>query len=257
MYHRIVSADCPVPGDDPEEARYAVALDEFRRQMGVIAAAGRRGVSMGMVLDSLDRNGRVPADWVVLTFDDGNRSDYVHALPLVKDSGFSATFFVGGDRIGADGGVEPAMLAEMATDGMEIGSHGMTHRFLTTLDETEEEDELGRSKELLERVSGVEVRVFAPPGGRIGRRGMAALRKLTYSAVCTSVFGFNSCTQRGFEFRRIPVTAATPRARFEQFVEAAAPRLLPLYARDRALRLVRRTLGESRYRRIRSIGLES
>jgi peptidoglycan/xylan/chitin deacetylase (PgdA/CDA1 family) len=234
MYHRIVSADCPVPGDDPEEARYAVALDEFRRQMGVIAAAGRRGVSMGMVLDSLDRNGRVPADWVVLTFDDGNRSDYVHALPLVKDSGFSATFFVGGDRIGADGGVEPAMLAEMATDGMEIGSHGMTHRFLTTLDETEEEDELGRSKELLERVSGVEVRVFAPPGGRIGRRGMAALRKLTYSAVCTS-----------------------PRARFEQFVEAAAPRLLPLYARDRALRLVRRTLGESRYRRIRSIGLES
>jgi len=257
MYHRIVSEDCPIPDDDPEEARYAVGLDEFRWQMRRIAGDGRRGVSMRMVLESFDRDGGVPPEWVVLTFDDGNLSDYIHALPIVKEFDFGATFFVGGDRVGSIGGVEPGMLSQMAVEGMDIGSHGMTHRFLTTLGAEEEEDEMRRSKDVLESAIDGQVMCFAPPGGRIGRRGIAALRGLSYRAVCTSVFGFNPCASRRFEYRRIPVTATTTRAQFGNFVGAAAPRLLTLYAKDRALRMARRALGESGYRRLRSLGLGS
>jgi peptidoglycan/xylan/chitin deacetylase (PgdA/CDA1 family) len=257
MYHRIVSEKCPVPGGDPDEVRYAVDLDEFRWQMNHIAGAGRRGVSMKQAYDLLERGGRVPSEWVVLTFDDGNLSDFVHALPIFKQLEFTATFFVGGNRVGADGGVEPEMLAELSENGMDIGSHGMTHRFLTALDAGDEEEELSRSKSLLERAAGEEVLFFAPPGGRIGRRGIVALRRLSYRAVCTSVFGFNSCSRRRFEYRRIPVTAATTRPRFGQFLDAAAPRLLSLYARDRVLRLAKKVLGEAGYKRIRSLGVGS
>ena len=257
MYHRIVSAECPVPGGDAEEARYAVEVDEFRWQLARISSRGRRGVSMRAVLESLENQGAVPPDWVALTFDDGNRSDYVHALPVLKEHGFSATFFVGSERIGADGGLEPGMLSAMAAAGMEIGSHGVTHRFITTLSAQEEEEELALSRQALEAAAGVEVRIYAPPGGRIGSRGISALKRLSYRAVCTSEFGLNPCRGSRFEFRRLPVTAATTRERFGACVDASIGRLFPAYARDRALKLARRALGESGYRRVRKLGLGS
>jgi peptidoglycan/xylan/chitin deacetylase (PgdA/CDA1 family) len=255
MYHRIVSRECPVPGGDPEEARYAVDLDEFRWQMDRIAGLGHRGVSMRQAVESLERDGNVPPGWVVLTFDDGNLSDYVHAFPVFRQLGFAATFFVGANRLGVGGGVSPEMLAEMSRDGMDVGSHGMTHRFLSTLDAAEEEKELSGSKSVLEDVVGEKVLFFAPPGGRIGRRGIEALRRLSYRAVCTSVFGFNPAGREKFTYRRVPVTAATSRARFEHYIETAVMRLLPLYARDGALRCAKRILGETGYKRIRSLGL--
>jgi peptidoglycan/xylan/chitin deacetylase (PgdA/CDA1 family) len=257
MYHRIVSAECPVPGEDAEEARYAVDLEEFRWQLDRISAAGRRGVSMAAVLDSLESEGAVPPDWVAVTFDDGNRSDFVHALPLLAEHGFSATFFVGSERIGADGGLDPGMLSAMAASGMEIGSHGVTHRFLTTLTAEEEEEELALSRQALEAVAGVEIKTYAPPGGRIGARGIAALKRLSYRAVCTSEFGLNPCRGKRFEFCRVPVTAETGHDRFGASVDASIGRLLPAYARDRVLKLARRVLGESGYRRVRKLGLGS
>jgi peptidoglycan/xylan/chitin deacetylase (PgdA/CDA1 family) len=256
MYHRLVSDECPVPGGDEEEARYAVELDVFRRQLEFIARSGRRGVSMRQAHEAL-QDGRVPSDWVVVTFDDGNLSDYVHARPLLLDMGFNGTFFVGGDRVGADGGLTGEMISRMANDGLDIGSHGMSHRFLSVLSAEEESIELEESKRFLEEVSGGEVHYFAPPGGRIGRRGIGTLKRLSYRAVCTSEFGFNDSTRERFEFRRVPVTAATSLERFRDFVETATLRLVPLYVRARTLRLARGLLGESLYRRVRSVGLRS
>lgn len=257
MYHRIVSERCPVPGGDSEEARYAVGLPEFTWQMEYMADTGRRAVSMRLIRETLASGKSVPADWVGVTFDDGNLSDFVHAREILSKRGFEATFFVGGDRVGADGGLTAEMLAGLAEEGMDIGSHGMTHRFLTDLSAQEEDYELARSKELLERVSGVVVECFAPPGGRIGQRGVEALKRLSYRSLCTSEFGFNRSTGNRYDFRRIPVTAATTRGRFREFVELARFRLLPLYARDRGLRAARRVLGEAGYRRVRSLGLRS
>jgi peptidoglycan/xylan/chitin deacetylase (PgdA/CDA1 family) len=255
MYHRIVSGDCPVPDGNREEARYAVGLETFRRQMDYIAGSERRGVSARTACEMLSAGRSVPPDWVVVTFDDGNRSDFVHARPLLVEYGFGATFFVGGDRVGTDGELTPEMLAQMAADGLEIGSHGMTHRFLTELSAEGEEEELRLSKELLERISGTAVDHFAPAGGRIGGRGVAALKRLSYRAVFTSEFGFNVCERDRFEFRRIPVMASTSQDRFRDIIEQARFRLLPLYAKDMGLRTARRVLGESGYRRVRAMGL--
>jgi peptidoglycan/xylan/chitin deacetylase (PgdA/CDA1 family) len=228
MYHRIVSGQCPVPGGNAEEARYAVDLETFRWHMDYIADSGRRGVSTRSAQETLAAGGRVPSDWVVVTFDDGNLSDFVHARPLLLERGFRATFFVGGDRLDAEGGLTPDMLSQMAADDLDIGSHGMTHRFLPSLTAEEEEEELRQSKELLERITGGAVDYFAPPGGRIDRRSAVAL---------------------------VPVTAETTRERFRDMVESARLRLLPLYAKDRGLRLARRMLGEAGYRKVRALGL--
>lgn len=257
MYHRITSGSCPVPDADREEARYAVPLVEFIWQLDCIAGMGLRGVSMREAHGELLAGRPVPREWVVLTFDDGNSSDHVHARPLLRDRGFSATFFVTGCRIGVVGGLEPVTIRALADDAMDVGSHGMTHRFLTTLTPAEEFEELARSKGVLEELSGGPVRYFAPPGGRMSDRTASALRRASYQAVCTSEFGFNSRNRQQYAYKRIPIVAATSRACYRRVVAGDAVRLAPLYLKQRVLRLARGVLGEARYGKLRARGLGS
>ena len=249
MYHRLHSSRVPVT--DPTERPWAVSAAEFEWQVGRLAQAGRTGVSMRDAHAALSAAGRVPPAWVVLTFDDGNESDHAHALPILASRGFRATFFVCGHRVGARGGLERSMIKDMHDAGMHIGSHAMTHRFLTTLSGAEEEEELARSQALLQEIVIEPIDHFAPPGGRWSRRTEATLRRLSYRAVSTSSFGFNDAGTVKFAYRRIPVVEATSRARFDDIVAGARVRLLSGYARAGAVGFVRRALGESVYARLR------
>lgn len=250
MYHRIESGAQAVP--DPEERPWAVALAEFHWQMDRIRETGRRGVSMREVHDALESGGGVPPEWVGITFDDGNASDHAHALPALAERGFGATFFVCGNRLDADGGLTAAMIRDLAAGGMHVGSHAMTHRFLTALDAGEERRELDESRRLLESIVPGPVDHFAPPGGRWSSRTRRTLRDLSYRAVSTSAFGYNAASGARFSYRRIPVVLATTRDRFDAVIDGARWRLLPSYARAAALSAVRGALGESAYARIRA-----
>lgn len=249
MYHRVVSSRAPV--DDPAERPWAVGLAAFEWQMDRIAAAGRKGVSMADAHEVLVSGERVPGDWVVITFDDGNASDHAHALPVLCARGFRASFFVCGNRIDAGGGLERSMIREMRSLGMHIGSHAMTHRFLTTLSASEEEDELARSKRILEEIVGDAVDHFAPPGGRWSKRTAATLRRLSYRVVSTSSFGYNDAGEARFAYRRIPVVDATARPRFDAIIAGDRLRLLPSYLRAESLSLARHAIGEGAYARLR------
>jgi peptidoglycan/xylan/chitin deacetylase (PgdA/CDA1 family) len=256
MYHRVVSDRCPVPNDDVEESRYAVSLADFTWQLDRISRHGRTGVSMARIVECLDGGGDVPADWIGITFDDGNESDYVHALPLLSERGFTATFYVCGNRVDEPGGLTRTMVRELVFAGQHVGAHGMTHRFLTALDAASEEDEIVRSRDLLAELSGAPVDHFAPPGGRYSERTVGALRRHSFRAVCTSEFGFNPCHGQRLFFSRIPVTGSVSRARFDAIVQGKTVSLLPFYARAKVLTWLRRTLGDDGYRRLRSLALK-
>jgi len=253
MYHRIVSTLCPA--EDPEEARYAVPLESFRAQLDAIASSGARAVSMRDVHDRLDGGGEVPTTWVALTFDDGNHSDFVHARPLLLERGFCASFYVCGNRVGAEGGLERDMLAGMSADGFHIASHGMTHRFLSNLDDGEEAAELEESRDLLSGATGQTVDHFSPPGGRYTARTMVTLKRLGYRAVATSDFGLNQTRGQRFRYRRIPIMNTTSIPRFYKMISGRPARLLPDYARALVLRSLRSALGEAGYRRLRGVGM--
>ncbi len=255
MYHRIVTAACPVPDRDPEETRYAVSGDAFERQLDVLAETGRRGVSMQEIHDRLESGQAVPGDWVGITFDDGNRSDVLVAAPALRAHGFSATFYVCGARVGAEGGLDAGEVRRLVEEGFHVGSHGMTHRFLSALSAPDEAGELSRSRLLLEEITGRVVDHFAPPGGRYGGRTLRTLTGLGYRAVATSDFGFNRCVGARMVYRRIPVSGATTDAVFLRIVEGRAPALWKQYVRHAVLRSARGALGERRYARLRRMGI--
>ena len=61
---------------------------------------------------------------VVITFDDGNESDALIALPELVKRNLKAFFFVVGGRIGLPHYLDRVALRDLISAGMEIGSHG-------------------------------------------------------------------------------------------------------------------------------------
>lgn len=105
---------------------------------------------------------------VVVTFDDGYRDFYDHALPLLVRHSVPAVLYL---ATGLIDGVSPnalglswAQLAEAVSTGLvTIGSHTHGHADLSRADERSAEDEMRRSKELIEDRLGVACSDFAYP----------------------------------------------------------------------------------------------
>jgi peptidoglycan/xylan/chitin deacetylase (PgdA/CDA1 family) len=125
-------------------------------------------------------------DDVRITFDDGNASDYILALPELTKRGLDATFFVVSGRVGAPGFLDATAVRELLHAGMRIGSHGMEHRRWRGLNERELRHELERAKDELELVVERPVTEVACPFGAYDRRVLRTLRKLEYRRVYTS-----------------------------------------------------------------------
>jgi len=122
----------------------------------------------------------------IVTFDDGNLSDAVIALPELAKRGLKATFFVCSSRIGVSHYLDCLALADLIAAGMEIGTHGKDHRSWRGLDATSLDAELGEARRRIEDACGVAVTKAAIPFGSYDRRLLRRLRREPLKCVYTS-----------------------------------------------------------------------
>ncbi len=176
---------------------------------------------------------------VLLTFDDGFANNCAVALPVLIELGAPAVFFVTtrhviepGDWLPATrrqalrhwrrAWEVPAEIARDLYDGMSreqlarcaehplitVGSHTVSHPFLTRCDDAALRRELVASKETLESVTGGKVDLFAYPTGDYDRRVAEAVRRAGYARA----FAVNSAGQGipAYEIPRVGIYAADP-----------------------------------------------
>ncbi len=172
MYHSI--------SDDPEPHRtpyYKICTfpAQFRAQMNLLTTAGYQGVSLREGLEWL----RAPEETcaagpapVAITFDDGFRDNFTHALPVLRANGFTATFYITTSFMGLNGrrsvwnGRECMLWSEataLAAYGMELGSHTVSHPELIRKSWASVQQELAASKCEIEFHTGMKVSSFAYP----------------------------------------------------------------------------------------------
>jgi peptidoglycan/xylan/chitin deacetylase (PgdA/CDA1 family) len=126
---------------------------------------------------------------VVLTFDDGYQDFHQQVVPLLLTYGLPATLYLATGLVGGEAGgdgvdrlswsdLQEAMLTELVT----VGAHTHTHGDLSRATESEAEEEMRRSKELIEDRLGVSCRHFAYPFAVGSPGAQRAARKLFDSA---------------------------------------------------------------------------
>ena len=95
VYHSISAPE----GNAARDA-YAVSASTFAAQMADLAARDIAVVRLEALVDALASGPPVPERAVVITFDDGWRSQYAYAFPVLQRHRFTATFFVFTNPIG-------------------------------------------------------------------------------------------------------------------------------------------------------------
>jgi len=147
---------------------------------------------------------------VCVSFDDGYRDVLSTAAPALVDRKIPFILFATSGLIRSENALylRPAQLRELASlPGAQIGSHGATHRRLTTLPDRELEEELVSSRAALEDMTGRPVNSISYPHGDVDRRVRDAAARAGYHLGGTSRYGLNSESRDPLLLCRTEVTA--------------------------------------------------
>ncbi|MFF6896395.1 polysaccharide deacetylase family protein [Streptomyces hydrogenans] len=121
---------------------------------------------------------------IALTFDAGPGKDTPHLLDVLKEKRVPATFFLLGhkhvDRY-------PQVVRRIADEGHELANHTWSHRILTDLDEGEVREELSRTQDAIEGITGRKPVLMRPPQGRTDSTVSDVSRELGLAQVLWSI----------------------------------------------------------------------
>lgn len=133
MYHSISEVPAGWPTD------LCVAPGVFEEHLQYLKTQGYNVVTAPQAVILLKSRQNV-MNTVIVTFDDGYENNYTEAFPLLKKYGFRGNFYIVGNDVGKEKNQDGmkkymsfAQIKEMHDQGMEIGSHSMSHDPLTSI----------------------------------------------------------------------------------------------------------------------------
>ncbi len=113
-------------------SRLNVTAAAFEAQMEYLARNGYTVVPMQRLAGFLEGRTALPPKTVVITIDDGYRSSFEIAWPILRKFGFPATVYLYSDFVGAGDALSWAQMKEMTMGGLiDIQPHSKTHANLT------------------------------------------------------------------------------------------------------------------------------
>ncbi len=205
-YHRLVDK-VRYPGTEITPAAFEAQMKELKDR-------GITVISMQDLLAWKRGEKNIPPRCAVITFDDGWKSQYEVAWPIMKKFGYPFTMFiytegVAGGSLGGGQAITWEQLADMRDNGVDIEAHTATHQDLreghnimlaspggkrtrTKLTGPQYEQwmqsEVVGSKQLLEQRLGIKVNCFAVPFGNYNDHVKEIARNAGYEAMFT-VYG--------------------------------------------------------------------
>jgi peptidoglycan/xylan/chitin deacetylase (PgdA/CDA1 family) len=205
--------------------KMTVTAAAFEEQMKFLKDKGYHVITLDQLYDFLDFKIQIPKKSVVITIDDGWRSAYDIAFPILKKHGYPATLFVYTALItGSKTTLNWDLINEMAGQGIDLQCHTRTHRRLTapTPKESFKEYFEAIEKELLDAARTIkmrtnrEVRYLAYPFGDINHLVIALLKKQGYRGGLTVTRAGNAFFVNNYRVNRSMVFGEYNLQQFEK-----------------------------------------
>ncbi len=164
-------------GEGLPETAMRIHTSKFRKQMEAIRLLGIKVITLDEFIAWKKGETPIPEKSILITFDDGWKSVYTDAFPVLKEFGFPFTIFLYKNYI--DGGgkaLTTRMIQEMLNaGGLSIGSHSVSHPYPMTVKSYRKKGanafdaylrkEMGESKRYIESKFPVKANTYAYPGG--------------------------------------------------------------------------------------------
>lgn len=245
MYHDLAESIGDVAsGHRP----YVLAPAVFRSQMKLAAESSLPSLSVNDWSASSS-----PSRALVITFDDGHVSNHDLALPILVEHKLKATFFITAGLIGKGDTMNWAQIRAMHQAGMEIGSHTLTHRPPSTLDDTELRYELVESRRILEDGLGAAVTSISSPTGFFNARMSDIAREVGYRALCIGRIGVAREHGDAFSLNRVAVKRAMGETQFRALLRYDRMTLAAMRSRQWVRELARERMSVESYLRLRAL----
>lgn len=206
MYHVI---NAPPPGA-PFPGLY-VPPAEFSQQMKALARAGFHAVTLDQMLAFWRHGTPLPKGKpIVLTFDNGYRSQFTEALPILR-----RLHWVGDLNLQLSGlppslgGLGPPEVRALIRDGWELDSQTYTHPDLNLLSGAALTLQVAGARRRLRALYHVPVNWFCYPSGEYDQAVIAAVRAAGYLGSTTTVAGWAHATYDPYRTLRLRVLGGT------------------------------------------------
>jgi peptidoglycan/xylan/chitin deacetylase (PgdA/CDA1 family) len=232
MYHHVLPQGA-VDGLRP----FVVFKERFEEQLRFLRDAGFRAGHLGQLLDH--GGGKD----IGITFDDGPLNVFEHAVPLLAQYGFTATFFVAPGLLGASNNWDvpemprvplmgKAEIQELVKAGFEIGSHGLNHINLSKCPPALAAKEMADSRKMIQDLFGVPCDFFSHPFGEYPENYAALCAEAGYRGAVGMTSPAKYVLEDRYAMRRVLIHTGDSLVRFRLKMTSLYLRLLSLRERN-------------------------
>ncbi len=197
--------------DRNSSSALSIPPEVFDRQMKYLKDNNYRTITPEELRRFLEFSQPIPKKSVMISIDDGYRSVYDNAFPILKKYGFTATLFIYTDYVGVSRkALSWKDLVELKDAGFSIGSHTISHCDLTSPDLGETEAEITRrltreiagSKKIIDRKLGQDTTILSFPYGRYNARVLEISKKAGYRLAVSVNRGNNPFFSNPYTLKR-------------------------------------------------------
>jgi len=212
-------------------SKMKVLESSFEAQMKYLKQNDYHVITLDRFLNFMEYKEQIPEKSVVIAIDDGWKSLYTIAYPILKKYNFPATLFVYTDFIGGKKALTWNQIKELADYGFDIQCHTKTHRYLTRINDGESfnhffksvEEELIRPKKLLRKKLNRDCNCLAYPYGQTSSLVAAMLKKHGYRAAFTVTRGGNPFYLNNYNINRSAIYGHYDLEKFKKNLDVFQP----------------------------------
>lgn len=194
MYHYIRDY---TDQNDPLGIGLSVSPAAFKKQLQTLKNAGYETISL-----SDFAAGKYKPKSLIITFDDGYDDQYDNALPVLKELGMKATFFIVHNFVGTPNYMSKTQIDNLMIAGMEIGGHSMSHKNLANMEYEQQVKDIAGS------MVGY-TNVFCYPSGKYSPTTLDIVSGLGVKAAVTTRYGIATDVDSLYELPRIRMVERT------------------------------------------------